>query len=51
MQQVANAAQRHNRKMAFAGTSMVENAKMARKLGYLSIPDDLMVNIEQALRK
>ena len=49
MQQVANAAQRHNRKLAFAGTSMVENAKMARKLGYLKIPEDLMVNIEQAL--
>jgi ribonuclease J len=49
MQQVANAAQRHNRKLAFAGTSMVENAKMARKLGYLRIPEDLMVNIEQAL--
>ena len=49
MQQVANAAQRHNRKLAFAGTSMVENAKMARKLGYLNIPDDLLVNIDQAL--
>jgi ribonuclease J len=50
MQQVANAAQRHNRKLAFAGTSMVENAKMARKLGYLTIPDDLLVNIDQALK-
>ena len=49
MQQVANAAQRHHRKLAFAGTSMVENAKMARKLGYLSIADDLMVNLDQAL--
>jgi len=27
MQHVVNAAQRHNRKVAFAGTSMVENAK------------------------
>src|SRR3970040_210361 len=43
MQQVANAAQRHERKMAFVGTSMVENAKMARKLGYLDIPDDRVV--------
>jgi ribonuclease J len=49
MQQVANAAQRHNRKLAFAGMSMVENAKMARKLGYLTIPDDLLVNLDQAL--
>jgi ribonuclease J len=49
MQQVANAAQRHQRKLAFAGMSMVENAKMARKLGYLDIPDDLIVTIDQAL--
>jgi ribonuclease J len=50
MQQVVNAAQRHNRKLAFAGTSMVENAKMARKLGYLTIPDGLQVNIDKALK-
>jgi ribonuclease J len=50
MQQVINAAQRHNRKVAFAGTSMVENAKMAHKLGYLSIPEGLQVNLDQALK-
>jgi ribonuclease J len=50
MQQVANAAERHGRKMAFVGTSMVENAKMARKLGYLDIPDDRVVTIDEALR-
>lgn len=50
MQQVANAAERHQRKMAFVGTSMVENARMARKLGYLDMPDDLLVPIEQALK-
>jgi ribonuclease J len=50
MQQVINTAQRHNRKLAFVGTSMVENAKMAKKLGYLTIPDGLQVNIDQALK-
>jgi ribonuclease J len=50
MQQVANAAIRHHRKLAFAGTSMVENAKMARKLGYLEIPDEILVSIDQALK-
>jgi ribonuclease J len=50
MQQVGNAAMRHDRKMAFVGTSMVENAKMARKLGYLDLPDDLIVSVEQALK-
>lgn len=50
MQQVANAAVRHGRKMAFVGASMVENARMARNLGYLDIPDELLVSVEQALK-
>lgn len=50
MQQVAKAAMRHGRKLAFVGTSMVENAKMARKLGYLEIPDEVLVSVDQALR-
>jgi len=49
MQQVSEAAIRHNRKMAFVGMSMVDNAKIARKLGYLDIPDDTLVPIDQAL--
>lgn len=50
MQQVGNAALRHGRKMAFVGTSMVENAKIARKLGYLDLPDDLLIPLDQALK-
>jgi ribonuclease J len=50
MQQVGQAALNHRRKMAFVGTSMVENAKMARKLGYLDLPDDLLVSLDQALK-
>ena len=50
MQQVANAALRHGRKMAFVGTSMTENARMARKLDYLDVPDDLLVGVEQAVK-
>ncbi|NPV78523.1 MAG: ribonuclease J [Anaerolineae bacterium] len=49
MQQVANAAAQFKRKLAFAGTSMVDNFKMARKLGYLDIDDQLIVNLDQAL--
>jgi len=49
MQQVANTAMRHGRKLVFVGTSMIDNAKMARKLGYLDIPDNLLVPIDQAL--
>lgn len=50
MQQVANATARHGRKLAFAGRSMVDNSKMARKLGYLDIPDELVVDLDQALK-
>src|SRR5512135_2765288 len=46
VQQVVNAAARHNRKLAFAGTSMLENVKMAQRLGYLVFPDDLIVRLE-----
>jgi len=49
MAQVANAAANHGRVMAFVGTSMIENAKMARKLGYLDIPDKLIVPLDKAL--
>lgn len=48
-QQVVNAAVNHNRKIAFVGTSMVENVKMARELGYLDIPEGRMVSITTAL--
>lgn len=50
IQQVVNAAQRHGRKVAFFGTSMIENVRMARKLSYLEIPDELLLTPEQALR-
>lgn len=50
VQQVADAAAKHGRKMTFAGPSMVDNVKIARKLGYLEIPDELIVPIDQALK-
>ncbi len=50
MQQAALAAERHGRRLAFVGTSMIENAKMARNLGYLQVPQDLIVSLDQALK-
>jgi ribonuclease J len=50
VQQVADATAKHGRKMALAGTSMIDNVKIARKLGYLEIPDELIVPIDQALQ-
>ena len=49
VQQVVNAAVDHNRKIAFVGTSMVENVKMAKELEYLKIPDGTQVSINTAL--
>ncbi|GAB4578882.1 MAG: ribonuclease J [Anaerolineales bacterium] len=50
MQQVAEATAHHGRKLAFVGTSMTENAKMARKLGYLDLPENILVSVQQALQ-
>ncbi|HMS00724.1 MAG TPA: ribonuclease J [Anaerolineales bacterium] len=50
VQQVADSAAKHGRKMTFAGPSMVDNVKIARKLGYLDIPDEIIVPIDQALK-
>ncbi|HLV10057.1 MAG TPA: ribonuclease J [Halanaerobiales bacterium] len=45
IQQVLSAAFKHNRKVAFTGRSMINNVEIARNLGYLTIPDDMIVNI------
>jgi ribonuclease J len=50
IQQVADTAAKHGRKMALAGSSMVDNVKIARKLGYLNISDEVLVPLEQALQ-
>lgn len=49
IQQVINAAERHDRVVSFVGLSMVENTKMARELGYLEAPDGLIVDLDEAL--
>ncbi len=45
VQQVVDAAIKYNRKIAFTGRSMIKNIEIARKLGYLTIPEDMMVDI------
>ncbi|MCJ7716783.1 MAG: ribonuclease J [Anaerolineales bacterium] len=50
MQQVIDAADRYGRKIAFVGYSMAQNSKMAKKLGYLKIPSDIEVGLEEALK-
>ncbi|MFP4016230.1 MAG: ribonuclease J, partial [Halanaerobiales bacterium] len=45
VQQVINAAMKYNRKVAFTGRSMINNVEIARNLGYLNVPDDMIINI------
>lgn len=44
IQQVVDVTHKNNRKMAIVGRSMVENANIAADLGYLHIPEGLLIN-------
>ncbi len=48
VQQVLDAARGHGRKVAFIGRSMVRNMGIARDLGLLRIPGELVVPIDEA---
>ena len=50
VQQIVDAAARHDRKVAVIGRSMTNNVRMARQMGYLDAPDGLMVSPKQAKR-
>ncbi len=45
IQQIVDVARRHRRKLAIVGRSMVRNAQMARELGYLTIPEDMLISL------
>ena len=47
VQQVVNVAEHHNRKIAIAGRSMIENTQMARELGYLHVPPGMLVGLDE----
>jgi ribonuclease J len=44
IQQILMIAEKHNRRVAFVGRSMVRNMKLAEDLGYLTVPDGLIVD-------
>jgi len=44
VQQVLDAAAKHDRKVAYIGRSMVRNMQIARELGYLNVPDGVVID-------
>ncbi len=47
IQQIFNAAAKHKRKVAVVGRSMEKNTEIAERLGYLTIPDDTKIRLDQ----
>ena len=47
IQQVADAAVAHGRRLAIVGRSMVDNVRLATELGYLRVPDGLIIPANQ----
>ena len=47
VQQVIDTAALHNRKVAFIGRSMIRNMKIAQDMGYLTIPENLVIDAKE----
>ena len=45
IQQVVDMCQQHGRYLAITGRSMRDNTKMARELGYLNVPENILLDI------
>ena len=50
VQQVVDSAVKYDRKVAVVGRSMANNVKMASKMGYLDVPDGVLVSTRDAAR-
>ncbi|MDL9944815.1 ribonuclease J [Gordonia sp. ABSL11-1] len=48
IQQIVDVANAHNRRIAFVGRSMVRNMQIAQDLGYLTVPDGVLVDLDTA---
>lgn len=46
LQEIMHLAHKHGRHVALTGRSLVENVKLARDLGYLDVPEGVLVDIE-----
>jgi ribonuclease J len=47
VQQVMDTARLYGRRVGVVGRSMVSNVRIARSLGYLDVPDDVLLTVEQ----
>ncbi len=47
IQQVILTAEKYGRKVAIVGRSMVNNVKISSQLGYLDIPEDILIEMEE----
>jgi ribonuclease J len=47
VQLIADIAMAHNRNVTFVGRSMIDNCRIARDLGYLTIPDDVIWPVDR----
>ena len=48
IQQVIDAAEKHGRKVAVVGRSMMNNVNMAKNMGYLQVPQGTLVTLNEA---
>ena len=47
VQQIINSAEKYGRKVAIEGRSMVNIISIASELGYLSLPDNILIDVDQ----
>ncbi len=50
VQQIIDTAHKYNRKVAFSGRSMVNYMSVAEELGYLKIPENILIDIDMLNR-
>ena len=50
MQLILNEAKKHNRKVAFAGYSMIQNVEVALRTGTITVPKDVIVKMEDIVK-
>jgi ribonuclease J len=48
VQQVVNSAQKFNRKVAISGRSMINVVNVGMELGYLNVPDNILIDLNDA---